>query len=994
MGDFYYLYDPADNLALGQAIHLANTDGGMSYIVPFVNKNGITDSNDPASVALGAINNNIDHGQLKGGDPVSNRITAATAESLVGTGGWNAIKAMVKASIAQGAPAGWTEASLDAAATTYSVISSKGYSELQSKIFTDGSWHRADTSPDTDRGNPFVAYGGVITDSVFVDFAGHFVQTPDCIGQIRLSADGALNRGQIYVDSQRDTILSIDSNDPVTGLKIDAPGKEVVVANFSATNQGFGRELAALDDLAYTDSPTKALAKPLEIAGGDVRFVGDLVIDQVTQVFNGTTPFSAAIDISGAASRVVFQDASVYLGAVRGYDSLINVATGASLGFHDSTIYGFSTSSSNAGRIFYGGLDWVGFDSSSGSGTTKHLIKIGGGGTLLLEDTTFLREEFWEPGGEFGEIFSAPGKNANWKLNDYKGIADGDVLVASGGNLTLKDSTILASIRALNGAGTVNVTGSVIAGSPLGQQLGQSLVQLEGGVNTIADSLIDSLDARLLGSGSLSTSSTTHILASATPWAVSTTSDTAYTSLASFAGSSSVTPLSAWGDKDQAATQNKVGFQFYGPQAAIVTPSGIARTMGVQLSEAALPKVGSNGAVTYSLTARFEEAVKGFDSSDLQKALGTSAVAAGWQVSVAPFTRDAGRSWNFQLQSPVSFSAPVSLQLATGAAQSTLVTFPSSLESSASNSISLVPVAGVGSGASLRLSSDGLGFVVDGVAGSGLWLKLDALAANASWQNSLELTTRDGVQLGAVGATPNSISLGTKELYLAAGQELRFSQSSRNNPSIPTPATQISADAAGFLLRLDDGGGNVDRDFNDLDLRITSSTSASDLNAIAIARLQTNSSTALLDLTSIAPGGARFNVSITTDCADNNRLGFVKLDPLIGGGYSVAGVAASNGDAFRNAVRDNIINPGGTPLQVSGKASRTVTWDLTASDAGTYAPVLINQSGQVFTFGASAADGQTHCKVLGDNNFGFEDVLASQGPDWDYNDVKVKVFSA
>ena len=52
MSDFYYLYDPADNLALGQAIHLANTDGGMSYIVPFAVKTGTVDPSNPASAGL------------------------------------------------------------------------------------------------------------------------------------------------------------------------------------------------------------------------------------------------------------------------------------------------------------------------------------------------------------------------------------------------------------------------------------------------------------------------------------------------------------------------------------------------------------------------------------------------------------------------------------------------------------------------------------------------------------------------------------------------------------------------------------------------------------------------------------------------------------------------------------------------------------------------------------------------------------------------------
>jgi len=53
---------------------------------------------------------------------------------------------------------------------------------------------------------------------------------------------------------------------------------------------------------------------------------------------------------------------------------------------------------------------------------------------------------------------------------------------------------------------------------------------------------------------------------------------------------------------------------------------------------------------------------------------------------------------------------------------------------------------------------------------------------------------------------------------------------------------------------------------------------------------------------------------------------------------------------------------------------------------------MITQAGEVFTFGAStASDGRQHVKLLGTNTFGFEDRLASQGSDWDFNDLKAKV---
>ncbi len=290
----------------------------------------------------------------------------------------------------------------------------------------------------------------------------------------------------------------------------------------------------------------------------------------------------------------------------------------------------------------------------------------------------------------------------------------------------------------------------------------------------------------------------------------------------------------------------------------------------------------------------------------------------------------------------------------------------------------------------LKLSDDKLGLVVDGVAGTGLWLNIAALSAAASWQNGLELRTTSGEFLGAVGATPNSGNLGSKNIYLEAGKELRFSQNSGNNDLNTNPLLLLTAENGGFRLRLDDAGG-PDRDYNDLDLRITSSLAATDIDGLAMARLQKSSGDAILDLTTIPTAGVHLNIAILTDCGYLNRFGLVKLDPITGSGYQVAGVAAGTTAAFHDAVRDNRIKPGGSEITAGGHTSRTIAWDLTSADAGLYAPVLINPNGQVFTFGSTGSDNRQHVKVLGDNTFGFEDLLASQGSDWDFNDLKVQI---
>ena len=110
-------------------------------------------------------------------------------------------------------------------------------------------------------------------------------------------------------------------------------------------------------------------------------------------------------------------------------------------------------------------------------------------------------------------------------------------------------------------------------------------------------------------------------------------------------------------------------------------------------------------------------------------------------------------------------------------------------------------------------------------------------------------------------------------------------------------------------------------------------------------------------------------------------------------GYSVAGIAAGNSDNFRHAVRDHLTNFGSV-ITAGGMSTRTASWNVTASEAGIFAAVIINPNGEVFTFGVTASDGRAHVNVIGDSTFGFEDLLASQNSDWDFNDFRVKVSFA
>ena len=132
------------------------------------------------------------------------------------------------------------------------------------------------------------------------------------------------------------------------------------------------------------------------------------------------------------------------------------------------------------------------------------------------------------------------------------------------------------------------------------------------------------------------------------------------------------------------------------------------------------------------------------------------------------------------------------------------------------------------------------------------------------------------------------------------------------------------------------------------------------------ARKQLSSSDTILDLTSIAATGITLTLLISTDCALRNQFGFVKLDPLTGSTYQVNGVSQDNA-SFRDAIRSQFINPyqqtGGSSHKF-GQTLQSISWNLASSQSGYYAPVMITQAGEVFTFGATTArDGRQAIRI-------------------------------
>jgi hypothetical protein len=135
---------------------------------------------------------------------------------------------------------------------------------------------------------------------------------------------------------------------------------------------------------------------------------------------------------------------------------------------------------------------------------------------------------------------------------------------------------------------------------------------------------------------------------------------------------------------------------------------------------------------------------------------------------------------------------------------------------------------------------------------------------------------------------------------------------------------------------------------------------------------------------------ANVSVEIAGSAANVNTVHFVKFDVNAStGAWSVGGVAYGNTDAFRAAVQANW--DAGIAVQNGNGTFHTATDWHVSGGTGFYAPVLKTQGGDVFVIGTANVDGHEHIRTFGQSTFGFEDLRANQGSDFDYNDMVMKI---
>lgn len=213
-------------------------------------------------------------------------------------------------------------------------------------------------------------------------------------------------------------------------------------------------------------------------------------------------------------------------------------------------------------------------------------------------------------------------------------------------------------------------------------------------------------------------------------------------------------------------------------------------------------------------------------------------------------------------------------------------------------------------------------------------------------------------------------------LFLQTDEQLHFAILNKDGSINSNPSVNITPQSDGSLLTNVGGFQFITRADNTL----------SNTDYLADSQHDTNLPLFYLQ------HGAKMSVDVAGSAADVNLLAFVKIDLDSHGAMSVAGVAYGNTAEFRKAVSDHAETA--FTVYDGGRTFATQKTWLVQGDSGYYAPVMVTQYGEVLIIGNGNVDGKEHIRLMGANAFGIEDLVASRGSDFDYNDMLVGISMA
>lgn len=295
----------------------------------------------------------------------------------------------------------------------------------------------------------------------------------------------------------------------------------------------------------------------------------------------------------------------------------------------------------------------------------------------------------------------------------------------------------------------------------------------------------------------------------------------------------------------------------------------------------------------------------------------------------------------------------------------------------------------------LTHSSRGIGLVDDPSSTAGNWISLHTLSSSLSPEATLILyrvngsgqmidtrgnvvSSLDDATMAYVGSVHSDAGAtlfnGSQMVYLGLGQELRFALQTGANSINMLPSFSATSQGDGSM-HLSVGGIELSAE--------THNTLTAGNNLASVQRIY---DTPMVYLTH----GQDLTVNVAGSASNTNQLHFVRFDVDFNTGeISVGGVAYGDTDAFHAAVMSHL-DSGYSSSHGGGTFGASENWTVSGSN-GYYAPVLITQSGDIFVPGTGNSGGHEYIRIFGENTFGFEDLSAAQGSDFDYNDMVMRL---
>ena len=258
-------------------------------------------------------------------------------------------------------------------------------------------------------------------------------------------------------------------------------------------------------------------------------------------------------------------------------------------------------------------------------------------------------------------------------------------------------------------------------------------------------------------------------------------------------------------------------------------------------------------------------------------------------------------------------------------------------------------------------------------------------AGNMLARDGSVTTSVEAAALGRIGLVASDSGTtffsGEQSIYLPVGRELGFAIVTGNGVIDANPVIGITASDGKLDVTVSGNFGRID-----LTAQVDNTLSES----ATLASSQRLTDQAWVYLTQ----GTSVGVDLAWSGSYVNTLHFVRMeiDPTDLTQWQVGGVDYGNTSAFRGAVQANWEAFSATQGNSTGTASGV--WTV-QGESGYYAPVLVTPDG-LWTIDSAPgntanADGRQHIRNFGENVFGFEDMSASRGADFDYNDMIMKL---